>query len=277
MITDIKAVAAVLEKSVKDFCDIAVVGVSGGVDSSVVASICVRALGTASVYLVSMPYDHVDTSSFNARSKELADQLGAHHFAVSIGESCQALEKEIQNIFPGQKLDILTYANIRPRVRMNVLYSVSGELGAKTKRRVRVMGTGHLSEDLIGYDTKGGDALADLFILSDLVKSEVYQLAAHYNVPRSIVEAEPSAGLYRGQTDFAELGFTYDELEPATLALYRALRRGLDLPDLLATLPEFNGLEKRHVDFVLARFKTHFHKHRAPATVDCRNARSFDR
>ena len=277
MITNVPAVAAHLEAAVRGFADIAVVGISGGVDSSVVASVCVKALGQESVHLVSMPYDHVDVSTFNARSAELAAKLGGHHHIISIGDSCSAIEREIESALGPAKLDILTYANVRPRVRMNVLYSFSGELGIRSKKRARVLGTGHLSEDLIGYDTKGGDALADLFILSDLVKSEVYQLAKHYGVPESIQDAEPSAGLYRGQTDFQELGFTYDELEPATLALYRAIKRGLDVPELNTSLDEFRGLEQKHVEFVVSRFKTHFHKHRAPLTVDIRRDQWFDR
>lgn len=275
MITDVPAVASFLEKAVADFADLAVVGISGGIDSSVVACICVRALGPNNVHLVSMPYDQVDVTSFNARSAELAQKIGGHHYVVSIGDSCSALEREIEKSLGPSKLNILTYANIRPRVRMNTLYSFSGELGFRTGKRARVMGTGHLSEDLIGYDTKGGDALADLFVLSDLVKSEVYQLAKYYDVPESIQKAEPSAGLYRGQTDFQELGFTYDELEPATLGLYKVLKRGLDLPELHSELPEFKGLELRHVDFVISRYKTHFHKHRAPATVDIRRVAWF--
>ncbi|MBN8548019.1 MAG: NAD(+) synthase [Deltaproteobacteria bacterium] len=275
MIKDIAAVSHFLEKSVRDFTDLAVIGTSGGVDSSVVASICVAALGTDHVHLVSMPYDQVDVTTFNARSAELATRLRAHHHIVPVGDSCRALEKEIQAQFPNQSLQLLTKANIRPRVRMNALYSICGELSLTSKKRVRVMGTGHLSEDLIGYDTKGGDALADIFILSDLVKSEVYQLAEHYGVPSSITEAPPSAGLYADQTDFGELGFTYDELEQATLALYHAIKRGLDVPQIHTKLPEFDGLEARHVDFVVSRYKTHFHKHRAPVTVDCRNPHWF--
>lgn len=275
MIKDVKSVASFLEKSVKDFTDLAVVGTSGGVDSSVVAAVCVAALGKENVYLVSMPYDHIDVKTFNARSADLAHQLQAKHLVVSVGDSCKALEKEIRAQFSGAALQVLTLANIRPRVRMNALYSISGELGLTLNRRVRVMGTGHLSEDLIGYDTKGGDALADIFILSDLVKSEVYQLARHYRIPQSIHDADPSAGLYEGQTDFGELGFTYDELEPATLALYHVIKRGIDVPDVNAALPEFKGLSPRHVDFVVSRYKTHYHKHRAPLTVDCRNPQWF--
>jgi NAD+ synthetase len=159
---------------------------------------------------------------------------------------------------------------------MNVLYSICGELGARTKKRARVMGTGHLSEDLIGYDTKGGDALADLFILSDLVKSEVYQLAEHYQVPRSIIDAEPSAGLYEGQTDFGELGFTYAELEPATLALFSLIQTGKKPEQISTEDSVFKALEPRHVQFVVGRYKIHFHKHQAPATVPLRKDGWFE-
>ena len=128
------------------------------------------------------------------------------------------------------------------------LYALAGELsyrfgqtlyspGAKTEKtqaiskRVRVLGTGNASEDLIGYDTKGGDALADLFVIGDLFKSEVYQLAEFYKVPKSILTAAPSAGLYEGQTDQDELGFGYDELEPALASLHRVLARGVSASD----------------------------------------------
>ncbi|MBX7143211.1 MAG: NAD(+) synthase [Oligoflexia bacterium] len=271
MIKNISAVAGRLELAVRDFTDIAVVGTSGGVDSSVVASICVAALGKSKVHLVSMPFDDIDVRTFNARSGELATRLGAIHHVVAVGEACLALEAGLERAFGSKELAVLTRANVRPRVRMNVLYSICGELGATTKSRARVMGTGHLSEDLIGYDTKGGDALADIFILSELVKSEVYQLAKHYGVPDSIIQAEPSAGLYPGQTDYEELGFTYDELEPATLALFKLIQQGLAPSNISVDSEVFAGLEKRHVSFVVARYQAHFHKHQAPATVPLRN------
>lgn len=275
MITNIVAVAKYLEESVKSFTDLAIIGTSGGVDSSVVAAICVAALGKQNVHLVSMPFDEIDTKTFNARSAELAKCLDAVHHVVSVGDACLSIERGLEQTFNSKELAVLTRANVRPRVRMNVLYSICGELGARTKKRARVMGTGHLSEDLIGYDTKGGDALADLFILSDLVKSEVYQLAEHYQMPRSIIDAEPSAGLYPGQTDFGELGFTYTELEPATLALFNLIQAGKK-PEAISTDDVvFKGLESRHVNFVVGRYKIHFHKHQAPATVSVRSAAWF--
>jgi NAD+ synthetase len=137
------------------------------------------------------------------------------------------------------------------------------------------MGTGHLSEDLIGYDTKGGDALADIFILAEFTKSEVYQLARFYNVPASILDAVPSAGLYHGQTDEEELGHTYEVLEPATLALYHLLKRGIPDSEIAPNRPEFAGLNPIHVEFVVGRFLANAHKHRAPAIVQIRRAEWF--
>lgn len=270
MIKDVSAIAKKIEQAVNQFTDVAVVGTSGGVDSSVVGSVCVSALGKSNVHLVSMPYDMVDVETFNARSAELANRLGANHHIVSIGDASRAIEDSLKKIFLDSPMHMLTPANIRPRVRMTVLYGICGELGVRLKKRVRVMGTGHMSEDLIGYDTKGGDALADIFILSDLTKSEVYQLAQHYGVPKSIIDSAPSAGLYPGQTDLEELGFSYEELEPATLVIHSLIRSGRRPQDITPELPEFGKLERRHTEFVCSRYRLHFHKHQAPTTVDLR-------
>ena len=275
MILNVPEVAAHLEQSVRSFTDIAVVGISGGIDSSVVASVCIAALGHDNVCLVSMPFDQIDLESFNARSAELAARLGAPHHVVSVGEMTRLSEQALEQVL-GPDLNLLTRANMRPRMRMNILYSISGELGYRSGRRVRVMGTGHLSEDLIGYDTKGGDALCDIFILSDLVKSEVYQLAAHYDIPRSIVDAAPSAGLYDGQTDKDELGYDYDELEAPTLVLYGLLRTGVSIETIRASDAAFDGLDPALSEFVVNRYRRNAHKHEAPATVSTRREGWFD-
>jgi len=237
----------------------------------VVACICVSALGAENVHLVSMPFDEIDAKTFNARSSVLADQLGSHHHIISIGAASKPVEESLQKAFPGLDLQKLTLANIRPRVRMNVLYSISGELGYTENKRVRVMGTGHLSEDIIGYDTKGGDALCDIFILSDLVKSEVYQLADHYNVPSKITQAKPSAGLYPGQTDEEELGYTYDALEAPSLALFALLKSGVAMDEISSKREEFKGMKPEEVSFVIERYRANAHKHQAPTTVDSRD------
>jgi len=275
MINNLQKIAHILEESLREFTDIAVVGISGGVDSSVVASLSVKALGPENCWLVSMPFDELDSKSFNHRSLNLAEKLRANHRVVQIGKSSLSLEYEIQQALGDTELNLLTRANIRPRVRMNVLYSFSRELEERYKKRARVIGTGHLSEDLIGYDTKGGDALADIFVLSELLKSEVYQMAEYYQVPSEIVQAEPSAGLYPGQTDLQELGFSYDELEPATLAVFEALQAGISREELSPELSRFADLDKRSLKFVIDRYKVHYHKHEAPKTVPLREHREL--
>ena len=273
MIKDLKALAESLESAVQSFTDVAIIGVSGGVDSATVASVCVAALGKENVYLVSMPYNGTDLETFNSRSGELADFLQANHFVVPIASAVDGLNSELSKVFSDKELHRLTSGNSRARVRMAVLYGISGELslsGALGAQRVRVMGTGNASEDLIGYDTKGGDALADLFVIGDLFKSEVYQLARYYQVPESILNAVPSAGLYEGQTDEQELGYTYDDLEPALAALHECISRGVKDQELSAALPEFADVSNELAKFVVGRFLAHAHKHRAPKVVQVR-------
>ncbi|MCC6220578.1 MAG: NAD(+) synthase [Deltaproteobacteria bacterium] len=294
MIAKIDLLASFLEAKLRDFADVAVVGVSGGVDSAVVAAICTEALGQENVYLVSMPYDEIDRQTFNMLSAELAEKLRAHHLVIPIDEPTDAIVHKIEMGFERElltkhELHQLTKGNIRARARMNVLYSIAGELitrfderencestvislkGKSSKRRVRVIGTSNASEELIGYDTKGGDALADLFIIGDLFKSEVYQLAQYYEVLPSIVAAPPSAGLYPGQTDHRELGYSYEELEPALCALYRVIDRGVKDEDINVALMEFAEVDSKVANFVIDRFRANAHKHRAAAVVKVRN------
>jgi NAD+ synthase len=296
MIKDVPAVALLIEKELKKFTEVAVVGISGGIDSAVVASVCVSALGADNVYLVSMPYDDIDRKTFNARSTELAVRLAAHHFEVPIGETADCLIEQLRPNFKsskqGTEFHRLTEGNTRSRMRMSVLYAVAGELSFRLNdkpevplgsklitpgdfiaKRVRVIGTGNASEDLIGYDTKGGDALADLFVIGDIFKREVYQLGAYYGVPDSILTAKPSAGLYKDQTDEDELGYTYDELEPALMALHAVITRGVSDEKIVSTLPEFEEVELAPANFVIDRFKKHAHKHRAPQVVKVRDTK----
>jgi NAD+ synthase len=279
MITNVQAVASLLEEAIREFTDVAVVGTSGGVDSSVVASICVSALGPKSVYLVSMPYDENDGKTFNARSKVLADNLKANHLVVAITDAANSILSSISAAIDNNKdtiftpkFHLLTNGNTRARMRMSVLYALAGEITFKTSKRGRVIGTGNASEDLIGYDTKGGDALADLFVIGDLFKSEVYQLATHYGVPKEIIDAEPSAGFYIGQTDKNELGYTYEELEPALNSLHKVINRGVMDPEIKDSLKEFNNVSKDTAQFVINRFLANAHKHRAPKVVEVRNS-----
>lgn len=181
-----------------------VLGMSGGLDSAVAARLCQEA--GVPVLLVMLP----DGKSMEKlKSMEhamlMVNKFGFEYKVVNIGTVCAETEKAA-----GELSDI-SKINIRPRVRMTVLYSL-----AQTMQRF-VMGTGNLSERLLGYFTKWGDGASDLNPLGMLVKSEVRALARVLDVPREIIDKAPSADLYEGQTDEKDLGISYAEIDAFAL------------------------------------------------------------
>jgi NAD+ synthase len=182
----------------------AVFGLSGGIDSAVVAALAKQAFPHHSLGVVlpchSDPRDAEDGA------------LVAHHFGVpsatvDLGPVYDLLLEQLA----GSSIDLqesrLVTANLKPRLRMTALYAFANQLG------YRVLGTGNRSELAVGYFTKYGDGGADLLPLGGLVKSEVRDLARSLGVPERIMTKPPSAGLWADQTDEAEMGLTYEELD----------------------------------------------------------------
>ena len=147
-------------ESIRSKADIAIIGMSGGADSTLVATLCQQALGKENVISLHMPYGETDYRFFNSRSVKTADFLNIQKHVISIQKSVDQLEESLKII---GNLDQINHGNLRARVRTNLLYATGHHIGSETQKRVRVMGTGNMSEDYIGYDTKGGDALADYF------------------------------------------------------------------------------------------------------------------
>ena len=160
---------------------------------------------------IGMPYSDLDSDTFNSRSGETATRLGIYYRDVPIKTQVDAIVKSIE-VDPKEPPNSLTIGNIKARVRMVALYAFTNHLSAYSNKnngkRVRVIGTGNLSEDFIGYDTKGGDALADIFPIGTLFKSEVYQMLDYFIskgvITENDVDRVPSAGLWEGQTDEGE-------------------------------------------------------------------------
>ncbi len=178
----------------------AVVGVSGGVDSSVSCFLTAKALRPENVLAVRMPYE--ETTSDSLEHAELViEATGVQELTVPITDMVDSFFAQFPNA------DRVRRGNAMARARMIVLYDQS----AATKGLV--IGTGNKTEILLGYTTLYGDSACAINPLGDLYKTQVRQLAVALGVPEVIITKPPSAGLWVGQTDEGELGFTYDEVD----------------------------------------------------------------
>ena len=178
----------------------AVVGLSGGVDSAVVACLAARALGPDHVHCIMMPYSSSSPDSLTD-AQSVIDMLGVKSERVDITPMADAL------ITPDPDMDRVRKGNIMARCRMIVLYDRSA------RERALVIGTGNKTEILLGYSTLHGDSACAINPIGDVYKSQVWKLARHLGLPQRIIEKPPSADLWEGQTDEQELGFSYKRVD----------------------------------------------------------------
>ena len=182
-----------------------VLGMSGGLDCSVVARLC--QLAGVDVHLVLLPYgDDMKNTKSSDHSMELIEKFKFSCHVFDIQPAVDALTIYDRDAACHVSTE-LSHANIRPRVRMTYLYQY-----AQLNNRF-VIGTGNLAERTVGYFTKWGDGACDLNPLAMLTKQEVYTLARYLEVPDCIIDKKPSAGLWEGQTDEDELGMTYAQID----------------------------------------------------------------
>lgn len=215
-----------------------ILGLSGGLDSAVVAGLCARAVGPGRVLGLMMPsssipadrdYAQLAIDAFGIRSMTIdltsvADAL----FDVMPGEDdiYADILQEPQPDQAARRLQ-LARANVRPRTRMLTNYYVAN------LTRGLVVGTGNKTELMIGYFTKWGDGGADVFPITDLYKYEVREVARVIGVPQPIIDRAPSAGLWQGQTDEDEIGITYPVLDATLMAIEQGDTTGHD-PEIVA-------------------------------------------
>ena len=188
-----------------DGCN-AIVGISGGADSSVVAALCVEALGKDRVFGILMPDgEQADIND----SIKLVHHLKIKWIVANISDAVcgvkSAIKEQVERVFE-QNLSKQTIVNLPPRIRMATLYAVSQSLNG------RVANTCNLSEDWVGYSTRYGDSVGDFSPLSNLTKTEVKLIGKELGLPDDLVYKVPSDGLC-GKTDEDNLGFTYDVLD----------------------------------------------------------------
>ncbi|MBO4693519.1 MAG: NAD(+) synthase [Clostridia bacterium] len=180
-----------------DGCN-AIVGISGGKDSSVVAALCVEALGKDRVIGVLMPNGHQHDIDM---AELLVKHLGIRSFTVNIKEAVDGIIKNIPFDLSEQ-----SRTNLPPRIRMSTLYAVA------QSNNGRVANTCNLSEDYVGYSTRYGDSAGDFSPCANLTVREVKAIGRILGLPDALVDKVPIDGLC-GKTDEGNLGFTYDEID----------------------------------------------------------------
>lgn len=189
------------DKNGKD-CN-AVVGISGGKDSSVVAALCVEALGKDRVIGVLMPNHIQDDIEY---SHMLCEHLGIKNYTVDVGLAIDNLLNNIHYRVTDVEVSSQTKINLPARIRMATLYAISQSMNG------RVANTCNLSEDWVGYATRYGDAAGDFSPLTQLTVTEVKEIGRVLGLPTELVDKTPSDGLC-GKTDEDNLGFTYEVLD----------------------------------------------------------------
>ena len=222
-----------------------VLGMSGGIDSAVVATLCRNAVGPEKVYALMMPSE-TNQSSDTSGAVALAEKLGINYKIISISD--------IEEVFLKKRVfdEFMSKANLKPRIRMALLYGVANS------RNYLVTGCGNKSELSAGYFTKFGDGGCDILPIGDLYKTQVYQLARCLEVPESIIQRAPTAGLWKGQTDEDEMGIKYKVLDQVLL--------GLELEVKKNAIAEKVGINESDVEKVIGRIQMSEHKRKMSGT-----------
>jgi len=232
-----------------------VLGLSGGVDSSLVATLAAEALGPGNVKALIMPYRSSDPKS-RSDAMRLIDQLGIEWLEVDISPQVDAYYER----FP--EADQKRRGNKMARERMTILYDHSWAWQAL------VIGTSNKTELLLGYGTIYGDMASALNPIGDLYKTQVWQLADSVGVPTAIVQKVPSADLWAGQSDETELGFGYRLIDQL---LYYLVERRYSVAEL-----EAEGFDPAFIDDIVRRVRDNQYKRRLPVIAKL-SSRTIDR
>lgn len=232
-----------------------VLGLSGGIDSALVAFIAAEALGPENVHAVCMPYKSSNPES-EAHARLVAQACGVNFSLVPITPMVDAYFES----FP--EADNMRRGNKMARERMTILFDHSALLSAL------VLGTSNKTELLLGYGTLYGDMASALNPIGDLYKSHVWQLSEAMGVPRAVVEKKPSADLWAGQTDEEELGFSYRQVDEL---LYRMVDLRMTREELVGA-----GFEAEFIDTIYRKIQNSHFKRRLPVIAKVSN-RTIDR
>jgi len=224
-----------------------VLGLSGGLDSAIIAKLCAIALGKENVHCVLMPYKNSHPNSIN-HALILADSIGVSHQTIPITDM-------VDSYFEKNDIEasLLRRGNLMARMRMSILYDLSAKLNAL------VVGTSNKSEIFAGYCTQFGDAACAFEPIGHIYKTESYLIAKYLELPDVILNKKPSADLWEGQTDEDELGISYPQLDKV---LYYHLEENRDKAFILN-----QGVSEREYELVIKKVRGSEFKRRMPVFI----------
>ena len=222
-----------------------VVGLSGGIDSTLAAFIACEAVGSENVFGLIMPSTTTPTED-KLHGTEIAQLLGMDYEEIAI----DSILNEFLSVTQIKK-DELAIGNLKARIRMSVSYFYANS------KNYLVCGTGNKSEILIGYFTKHGDGACDIEPIGDLYKTDVYQLAEYMDVPQKILDKPPRAGLWNNQTDEDEIGMAYELIDKI---LYLNLEKALSIDKIADNL----DISVDSVNMIINRVNRNEHKSKVP-------------
>lgn len=225
-----------------------ILGLSGGIDSALVAKLCVES--GVDIHVLIMPGKGVSARRDTEDAIRLARKLKIKYDVIEISRIIESITKTLPET--ALKKNKIALGNIKPRVRMMMLYFY-----ANLENRL-VVGTGNKTELTLGYFTKYGDGGVDFLPIGCLYKTQVRQLARHVGLPKEIIPKVPSAGLWAGQTDEGEIGLKYE-----------------DMDNILSHLEKYSpketvkklGLDRNSIELILGRMSKNKHKLRIPPVL----------
>jgi NAD+ synthase len=223
------------------------VGLSGGLDSATSCALGVKAIGAENIYAGLFPYGKLNEEGLE-EAKLLIKTLSIPETNVIITDIKPFVDLIVRTV--DQSMDNLRRGNIIVRIRMILFYDLA------KKYQALVLGTENKSEYLLGYYTRFGDEASDIAPIRHLYKTQVRQLAGYLKIPEKIVGKTPTAGLWSGQTDEGELGFTYKE---ADQILYQHVGLKKSKEEIIKS-----GLDKEAVEKVIGRMEANDFKHKTP-------------
>jgi len=232
----------------------AVIAVSGGIDSAVSLTLLTRALGAENITALLLPYgeQEMDHARLALEHNEISAQNWREINIKPVVDQFANQQLQNQQTNQDQSVDQVRLGNIMARSRMIFVYDTAKELNAL------VCGTENKSEKYLAYFTRFGDEASDVEPIQDLFKSQVRQLAEHLGLPSVFTQKPPSAGLWQGQTDETELGFTYEQAD-AVLEFY-VHNTNVTVDEIVSA----TGLPKTIIQAVISRVENNHFKHEVP-------------